>query len=191
MSIFVVDFWDIDGDGDLDFFVGEWIKVGKYGVKCLGFILENDGVGNFCDVIVQYYFELFNIGMIISVWWCDFNNDVFLDLVVAGEFMEVQILINEGLSLCRQLLFFFNVGFWMVLEVVDLDGDGNEDLVFGNLGINSCICGIVEYLLCLYYNDFDNNNFLESILIFNVDNGKDYFYVLWYNFIKQMLYFKK
>lgn len=191
MSTLAVDSRDIDGDGDLDLFVGERIKVGKYGAKCSGFILENDGAGNFRDVTAQYYPELSNIGMITSARWCDLNNDALPDLVVAGEFMEVQILINEGSSLRRQPLSFPNAGLWTALEVVDLDGDGNEDLVLGNLGTNSRIRGTKDHPLRLYYNDFDNNNFPESILTFNADNGKDYPYALRHNLTKQMPYLKK
>uniref|UniRef100_UPI004056E011 FG-GAP-like repeat-containing protein n=1 Tax=Roseivirga sp. TaxID=1964215 RepID=UPI004056E011 len=41
---------DIDGDGDIDLFVGEGSKPLKNGIPGDGFILENDGKGNFTDI---------------------------------------------------------------------------------------------------------------------------------------------
>ena len=76
----------MDGDGDLDLFVGERIGIGRYGAKCAGFILENDGKGNFSDVTNDYFPELKEVGMITDASWCDLNNDQKLDLVVIGEF---------------------------------------------------------------------------------------------------------
>ena len=40
---------DIDNDGDLDLFVGERVKIGSYGSPGSGFILVNDGNGNFTN----------------------------------------------------------------------------------------------------------------------------------------------
>lgn len=191
LSTLAVDSRDIDGDGDEDLFVGERIKVGKYGAKCSGFILENDGAGNFRDVTEAYYPELSNIGMITGARWCDLNADDRPDLVVVGEFMEVYLLINEGGRLRRVALPFPNAGLWTALEIADIDGDNREDLILGNLGTNSRIRGNAEHPLRLYFKDFDHNNFPESILTFNAEDGKDYPYALRHNLAKQMPYLKK
>ena len=191
MSTLAVDSRDIDGDGDMDLFVGERIKVGKYGAKCAGFILENDGAGNFKDVTMAYYPELSDIGMITGARWCDLNQDGRPDLVLAGEFMQVQLLMNEGGRFRRQALPFPNAGLWTALEVADINGDGRTDIILGNLGSNSRIRGNAEHPLRLYYSDFDNNNFPEGILTFNAENGKDYPYALRHNLTKQMPYLKK
>ncbi|MBV6654842.1 MAG: VCBS repeat-containing protein, partial [Mameliella sp.] len=191
MSTMAVDSEDIDGDGDLDLFVGERIKVGKYGAKCSGFILENDGTGKFKGVTKAYYPGLSDIGMITAAEWCDLNSDNRPDLVVVGEFMEVQLLINEGGRLQKMTLPFAHSGLWTALKVVDVDGDQKNDIVLGNLGTNSRIKGNAEHPLRLYYNDFDNNNFPESILTFNAEDGKDYPYALRHNLTDQLRYLKK
>jgi hypothetical protein len=191
MSTLAVDSRDIDGDGDLDLFVGERIKIGKYGAKCAGFILENDGSGQFRDVTDAYYPELSDIGMITGARWCDLNEDDRPDLVVTGEFMEVYLLINEGGHLSRLELPFPNAGLWTALEVADINNDGREDIILGNLGRNSRIRGNAEHPLRLYHSDFDNNNFPESILTFNAANGKDYPYALRHNLTSQLRYLKK
>ncbi len=191
LSTLAVDSEDIDGDGDLDLFVGERIKIGKYGAKCSGYILENDGKGNFRDVTAGYYPGLTDIGMITDAQWSDLNGDQRPDLVAVGEFMEVHILLNEGGKLARVNLPFANAGWWNVLHLCDVDGDQDQDLLIGNLGTNTRFEGSPEHPLRLYYNDFDQNGFPESILTFNADNGKDYPYALRHNLTHQLRYLKK
>ncbi len=191
MSTLAVHSGDIDGDGDQDLFVGERIRIGRYGEKCSGFILENDGGGNFRDVMADYYPELQNIGMITDAQWCDLNGDRKLDLVVVGEFMEVFILINEGGKLSRLELPFATAGWWNRLHLSDVDGDQDLDIVIGNLGINSRFEASAAHPLRLYYSDFDQNGFPESVLTFNADNSKDYPYALRHNLTNQLRYLKK
>jgi hypothetical protein len=182
---------DIDGDGDLDLFVGERIKIGKYGAKCSGYILENDGAGNFRDVTAEYYPGLSEIGMITGARWSDLNGDQKPDLVLIGEFMEVQVLLNEGRKLRKAELPFPLAGMWSGLEIADVDGDGRPDIILGNLGTNTRLRASLEHPLRLFHNDFDQNGFPESILTFNAPNGKDYPYALRHNLTHQLPYLKK
>jgi hypothetical protein len=191
LSTLAVDSGDIDGDGDLDLFVGERIKIGKYGAKCSGYILANDGTGKFTDVTANYYPGLQEIGMITDGRWGDVNGDGRLDLIVVGEFMEVNILLNEGGKLTRAELPFPNAGWWNVLHLSDIDGDNDLDLVLGNLGNNSRFDASSEHPLKLYYSDFDQNGFPECIMTFNAENGKDYPYALRHNLTLQLRYLKK
>ncbi|MCB0613687.1 MAG: VCBS repeat-containing protein, partial [Phaeodactylibacter sp.] len=191
MSTLAVDSEDIDGDGDLDLFVGERIKIGRYGAKCSGYILENDGSGNFRDVTASYYPGLKDIGMITDARWSDLNGDKRPDLVVVGEFMEVNILVNEGKQFTKVDLPFPNAGMWNVLQLSDLDGDQDLDILLGNLGANSRFEASAEHPMRLYYSDFDQNGSPECILTFNAPNGQDYPYVLRHNLTSQLPYLKK
>ena len=191
LSTLAVHSGDIDGDGDLDLFVGERIRIGRYGEQCSGFILENDGQGNFSDVTASYYPGLKDIGMITDARWCDLNGDELLDLVIAGEFMEVYLLLNEGGSLSRINLPFANSGFWNRLYLIDVDADQDLDIVLGNLGTNSRFKANADHPMRLYYSDFDDNGFPESVLTFNAANGKDYPYALRHNLTHQLRYLKK
>ena len=182
---------DIDQDGDLDLFVGERIKIGQYGAKCSGYILENDGKGDFQDVTAKYFPGLKDIGMVTDAQWRDLNGDERLDLIVVGEFMEVHILINEGEKLSRIDLDFPNAGWWNDLHLDDVDGDGDLDILLGNLGTNSRFEASAEHPLRLYVSDYDGNGFPESVLTFNADNGKDYPYALRHNLTTQLRYLKK
>ncbi|MEO0723518.1 MAG: VCBS repeat-containing protein [Bacteroidota bacterium] len=191
MSTLAVDSGDIDGDGDLDLFVGERIKVGRYGERCSGFILENDGQGGFKDVTAQYYAGLTDLGMITDAKFADLNGDQQPDLVVVGEFTEVHILLNDGGKFTRAELPFANAGWWNTVHVVDVDGDQDLDLIVGNLGNNSRFEGGADHPLKLFYSDFDQNSFPECILTFNAEDGKDYPYALRHNLTKQLRYLQK
>ncbi|WP_367388117.1 VCBS repeat-containing protein [Lewinella sp. LCG006] len=191
LSTLAVNTGDMDGDGDLDLFVGERIKIGKYGAKCSGYIFENDGAGNFKDVTASRYPGLQEIGMITDAAWGDINGDDRLDLIVVGEFMEVQMLINEGSKFSKLALPFPNDGWWNVLHLSDLDGDQDLDLVLGNLGNNSRFDASPTHPLKLFYNDYDQNGFPECIMTFSAENGKDYPYALRHNLTLQLRYLKK
>ncbi|TXB67687.1 VCBS repeat-containing protein [Phaeodactylibacter luteus] len=182
---------DMDGDGDLDLFVGERIKVGKYGARCSGYLLENDGQGRFQDVSAAYYPAFQDMGMITDAKWADLNSDGRPDLAIVGEFMEVQLLLNDGTQLRKAALSFPSGGLWNRLETVDLDLDGDLDLALGNLGTNSRLRASEAHPLRLYYSDFDQNSFPESILTFNAENGKDYPYALRHNLLKQLRFLQK
>ncbi len=87
---------DFDGDGDLDLFVGVRLRPFLYGVPCSGFILQNDGKGNFTDVTATVAPALKDIGMITSAAWLDIDSDGDPDLALAGEYMPLTIFKNEN-----------------------------------------------------------------------------------------------
>jgi hypothetical protein len=191
MSTMAVAAGDVDGDGDLDLFVGERIKIGQYGAPCSGFILLNDGKGSFTDATARYYPGLSDIGMITDARWADLNADGKTDLVVIGELMEVHILLNDGKKLTRTELPFPNAGWWNTLHICDVDGDKKPDIVLGNMGTNSRFDASADHPLRLYFSDFDQNGVFESVLTFNAPDGKDYPYALRHNLAAQMPYLKK
>ena len=49
---------DFDGDGDIDLFVGSRIIPSLYGLPANGYLLNNDGKGNFRDVTEEIAPEL-------------------------------------------------------------------------------------------------------------------------------------
>ena len=60
-----------------------------------GYLLENDGKGNFTDVSSQIAPELQNIGMIRDMLWTDVDGDNDKDIILAGDWMSLKVLINE------------------------------------------------------------------------------------------------
>jgi hypothetical protein len=126
---------DIDADGDKDLFVGGRIMPGEYPISPESHLLRNDG-GVFIEITPEI---LRKPGMVSDAQFTDYDRDGDKDLVILGENMGIHFYSNEkgsfsedkGLTSWKQ-----NSGHWMSLHVMDVNNDGNEDLLLGNCGLN-------------------------------------------------------
>ena len=162
-----VDAADIDGDGDIDLFVGIRLRTFLYGVPVSGYILLNDGKGNFKNANDNIAPELDEIGMITDALWSDIDNDSLLDLVIVGDWMPVTIFKNENghfKNITGALGLNDTKGWWKCIKQADLDKDGDMDFVLGNHGLNSRFRGSVKKPVRMYVNDFDRNGKVEHII---------------------------
>ena len=158
---------DYDGDGDQDLFVGLRLRPFLYGVPVNGYILNNDGKGNFTSVSSQIAPELSEIGMITDAQWVDMDGDQDLDLVVVGEWMPITLFENDKGKFAKVSPLSgleHSHGFWETIEVADLDRDGDMDMVVGNHGLNSRFKASKDKPVCMYINDFDRNGTAEHII---------------------------
>ena len=87
---------DLTGNGAADLFVGERLRLFAVGVPARGFLLENDGQGNFREVTTELAPGLAEPGMITGAVWTDWDGDGRQDLVVAGEWMSPRVFRNTG-----------------------------------------------------------------------------------------------
>ncbi|WP_421794579.1 VCBS repeat-containing protein [Haliscomenobacter sp.] len=168
-----VDAADYDRDGDLDLFVGSRLAPMVYGVPMNGYILNNDGKGNFSDATPQVASFLQKIGMIKDVQWTDFDGDGDPDLIIVGEWMPIKLLRNDRgtfTDISEQAGLANTQGWWNCIESADLDGDGDLDYVLGNHGLNSRFRGNAEHPVVMQVNDFDQNGTVEQIM--SVFSGK-------------------
>ena len=127
---------DYDNDGDMDLFVGGRVIPGKYPTAPKSYLLVNNGKGQFTEASIPFA----EAGMVTDAQWSDINNDGRKDLVLCGEFMPLMILINSAAGFLEKTNEYFENpvnGFWFSLAVADVDGDGKEDIIAGNLGMNS------------------------------------------------------
>ena len=160
LSSSVVQAADFDRDGDTDLFVGERFKTNLYGLPGSGYLLENDGHGNFKTLENG---ALAEIGMITDARWADINNDGWEDLVLLGEWMSLKIFINkEGALLDKTGEYGLGntSGLWSALDIQDVDADGDLDIIAGNIGHNN----FYEPDMKMFISDFDGNGFQEQII---------------------------
>lgn len=157
---------DVDGDGDLDLFVGGRLVPGQYPIAPRSYLLLNDGQGKFTDATASLAPELQSPGMVTDALWMDANQDGQLDLVLAGEWMPLRCFLNQNGKLTEAPDYFGpdTEGWWWCLAAADLDGDGDLDLVAGNLGLNTSLKVSPSEPARLYYGDFDENDAVDPLL---------------------------
>ena len=183
---------DFDNDGDNDLFVGSRMRSFYYGVPVNGYILQNDGSGEFTDVTEKIAKDLINIGMITDATWVDIDNDKDLDLVVVGEWMPITIFENNNgqFTQSEDLKIQNSNGWWNTIEAADVDKDGDIDFIVGNHGLNSRFKTSIENPACLFVNDFDGNGKAEQIICtFNGDDN--YPMALRHDLVMQLPHLKK
>lgn len=157
---------DFDGDGDEDLFVGGRIIPGKYPYAPRSYVLRNEG-GKFIDVTEEVAPELVNPGLITSAIWTDFNGDAKEDLIVVGEWTGILMFKNEGGTLTKVSQKYGmdkQTGWWNKIVAVDIDKDGDQDYVLGNLGLNYKYNASQEEPFEVYAHDFDENGSTDIVL---------------------------
>ena len=167
---------DIDGDGDLDLFVGGRVVPGSYPMAPHSYILVNDGKGNFTDATASVCAGLQQPGMVTDAVWMDVNKDKQPDLIVTGEWMPIKVFVNQHGKLTdasASYIHFGSTGWWNRIEAADMDGDGDTDLVVGNCGLNTQFHASEKEPMTLYYKDFNEDGYIDPILCYYV-NGVSY-----------------
>ena len=157
---------DIDNDGDLDLFVGTRMVPGKYILPASSYILLNEN-GKLKQASEEIAPSLNNLGMVTDAVFSDIDKDNDEDLIIVGEWMEITVLINTngtfnndssqyGLNGTR--------GMWWSITASDLDNDGDDDYIIGNLGKNNKFKATKEHPFKVYANDFDDNGTNDIVL---------------------------
>jgi hypothetical protein len=138
---------DVDGDGDLDLFLGQYKLPYVRGQMPTpyfdandgypSYLLLNDGHGHFTDATASAGLSPKRWRRTYSASFVDFNQDGHLDLVVASDFAGLDLYTNDGHG------HFTDVthdalpeahGFGMSQICADFDGDGRPDLLM--IGMN-------------------------------------------------------
>ncbi|WP_169577930.1 VCBS repeat-containing protein [Salisaeta longa] len=166
---------DVDGDGDVDLFVGRRGVRGQYGAVPASALWLNDGTGHFRDVTGTRAPALDTLGMVTSAVWLDATADGRADLLVAGTWMPLTLLVQQPNGTFARRVDSAGLGqtsgWWSALHAVDMDGDGDRDVLAGNLGRNTLLHASPQHPLRLYWHDFDDNGARESIVTYYHDGA--------------------
>jgi hypothetical protein len=180
---------DYDRDGDLDLFVGGRVEPGQYPKPVSSFIFRNDSKGSkakFTDVTSTVATPLLHLGLVCDAIWTDYDNDGWMDLILAGEWMPLTFLKNQngkftawnadagtvintpatnkdsGTQSITQSLS-HSIGWWNSLAAGDFDRDGDMDYIAGNLGLNTLNKATEQEPVKVYAKDFDGNGSFDVI----------------------------
>ncbi|HEV8523243.1 MAG TPA: FG-GAP-like repeat-containing protein, partial [Terriglobales bacterium] len=151
---------DIDGDGDLDLFVGGRAVAGRYPEPALSQWLRDEG-GRF--VPAQKWEQM---GLVSGAVLSDLDGDGKPELVAACEWGPVRVFgFKDGLFEEQTQALGLNQyqGWWHGVSTGDLDGDGRLDIVASNWGRNSKYAGSPERPWKLYYGDLNGAGQVDLI----------------------------
>lgn len=165
---------DYDNDGDLDIFCGTRAVIRKYGFPCDQYIFENNGKGVFRDVSYKSP-DLKQLGMVTDAQWMNYDGDNLPDLMVIGDWMPITIFRNVkgAFQKIKEPSLDKTEGWWNTLEQFDIDNDGDQDFILGNLGQNTKFKATDQAPVSLYVSDFDHNGSIQQVYTYR-KNELDY-----------------
>ncbi len=156
---------DFDGNGYADLFVGGRMVPAEYPFPESSYILLNKN-GKFEDATATYAPFLKDLGIITAASAEDINQDKKIDLVLAGEWMSVNILQNTGSAFENKTPDNIQAaqGWWSSIGSGDFDKDGDTDFILGNLGLNYKYKASEKEPFHIYCHDFDKTGNLDIVL---------------------------
>jgi hypothetical protein len=173
---------DVDGDGDLDVFLGGRAVPGRYPEPADSVLLRKDGP----RLVPAQRFE--KLGLVSGAVFSDLNSDGAPDLVLACDWGPLRIFRNDGGQLVPwdpsvrgeaaqpaagpRLSAW--TGWWTGVATGDVDGDGRPDIVAANWGCNSRYRPTLDQPVRIHYGDLDENGLFDVIETYiNPANGQE------------------
>ncbi|MDW8308764.1 MAG: CRTAC1 family protein [Verrucomicrobiales bacterium] len=148
---------DIDRDGDLDVFLGQYrnpdlgqvLRPAYYDANdgYPSFLLRNDGTGHFVDATAAAGLEAKRWRRIFSASWVDLDDDADPDLLVVSDFAGVDLYRNDGHGRFTDVTAPWVAEPWafgMAHALADFNADGFLDFLM--IGMNSPTVDRLEHL---------------------------------------------
>lgn len=161
---------DPNEDGLMDIFIGNRSVPENYGKSGRSRVLINKGNGKYSESTSNYLNDNGYIGMVSGAVWIAKKKQ----LVIVGEWMPICIYEYNGAN-----MYFSTVenssGLYKTIATTDFDGDGELEILVGNIGCNTILEADVKRPVKLYLKDFDVNGQLDPIISYNKE-GEDWPY---------------
>jgi len=157
---------DIDGDKDLDVFIGGRVIPGRFPESPRSFLLRNDR-GKLVDVTAKTAPELSFVGMTSHGVFLDYDKDGDADLMVVGMFMTPRLFQNakgQFKEVTAAVGLQGHEGWFNCVSAADIDADGDVDLIVGNFGTNNFYVDRKNDPIDFVYADFDDNGSVDPIM---------------------------
>jgi len=155
---------DIDGDGDLDLFVGGRVVPGRWPEAASSRIYRNESGEFVLDVETSKGLE--NVGLVSGAVFSDLDGDGLPELVLACEWGPVRVFGNQA-GRFREVTPAWGLaqypGWWNGVTTGDLDGDGRLDIVASNWGLNSSYRATAEHPALVYYGDLGGSGAVDVV----------------------------
>jgi hypothetical protein len=164
---------DFNGDGYPDIFIGARNYPRNYGMDPTSFLFVNDGQGHFTDIAATKNPEIAKIGMVTNAVWADMDGDKIKELVIAGEWMAPRVFSFKKDKFEEVKTNLGNLfGWWQTVCVADVNNDGKQDLILGNIGENFYLRPAEKTPVKLWLDDFDQNGTVDKVMTYSIE-GKD------------------
>ncbi|HLH52736.1 MAG TPA: FG-GAP-like repeat-containing protein, partial [Verrucomicrobiae bacterium] len=166
---------DMDGDGQLELFLGGQVIGGRYPEAASSKIYkfrDNQWIPDEANSKV-----LEKVGLVNGAVWSDLDNDGYPELILACEWGPIRVFHNDygrlspwniplmvppslspRVSSLNQL-----TGWWTGVTTGDVDGSGRMSIIAANLGLNSSYKASPEHPVRLYYGDFSGSGAVDLI----------------------------
>jgi hypothetical protein len=153
---------DFDRDGDLDLYVSGRNVAFQYPMGTVSRLLRNDskpGAIKYTDMTKTWAPELLEERLSCDAVCTDFNQDGWVDLVVAGEFEPIQFFANQKgrLKKLTETGLDGQTGLWGSITTADFDQDGDMDFIAGNMGKNTLLRATAKQPVDVWHGDVDAN----------------------------------
>lgn len=173
MNISVAAVNDFNNDGYPDLFIGARSYPGIYGKTPHSYVFVNDGNRHFTEMPETKTAGIASIGMVTAAQWVNITGDAQKELIITGEWMAPAIFtfVKDHFETVKTNIS-NQYGWWQSIAVADVNNDGKQDIILGNIGENYYLAPTAEKPVKLWMNDYDNNGDIDKIITYTVE-GKD------------------